>query len=114
MLDLHAAQLDLCRRYDAAFTPTEPGTSLAVAVATLLPGLPLHGVRHVPHAGASGWLVWAGDLSRDPDFFQTQPIEALGALAPGALPYLGLPPGWRFLLAPGYEDAWFDHSLLGA
>lgn len=26
--------------------------------------------------------------------------------------YLGLPPGWRFLIAPGYEDIWFDEALL--
>lgn len=26
--------------------------------------------------------------------------------------YLDLPPGWRFLLAPSYEDAWFDVNLL--
>lgn len=24
---------------------------------------------------------------------------------------LGLPPGWRFLLADGYEDVWEDASL---
>jgi hypothetical protein len=27
-------------------------------------------------------------------------------------PYLALPPGWRFLIAPDYEDVWFDESLL--
>jgi hypothetical protein len=27
-------------------------------------------------------------------------------------PYLALPPGWRFLLAPGYEDVWYDPTLL--
>jgi hypothetical protein len=26
--------------------------------------------------------------------------------------YLGLPPGWRFLLADGQEDVWFDSTLL--
>ena len=25
---------------------------------------------------------------------------------------LALPPGWRFLLAPDYEDVWYDPSLL--
>ncbi len=28
------------------------------------------------------------------------------------LPYLGLPPGWRFLVAPGYVDVWEDPALL--
>ena len=26
--------------------------------------------------------------------------------------YLGLAPGWRFLITPDYEDVWFDESLL--
>ncbi|OLT22119.1 hypothetical protein BJF81_13360 [Ornithinimicrobium sp. CNJ-824] len=25
---------------------------------------------------------------------------------------LGVAPGWRFLIAPGYEDVWCDPSLL--
>jgi hypothetical protein len=28
------------------------------------------------------------------------------------LPYLALPPGWRFFLATGVEDAWYDPKLL--
>lgn len=31
---------------------------------------------------------------------------------PQALRYLGLPPGWRFLVAAAYEDIWFDPALL--
>jgi hypothetical protein len=30
------------------------------------------------------------------------------------LPYLALPPGWRFLIAPGHEDLWYDADLLRA
>jgi hypothetical protein len=26
--------------------------------------------------------------------------------------YLGLPPGWGFIIAPGYEDTWQDAKLL--
>jgi hypothetical protein len=36
----------------------------------------------------------------------------LGDYCPSILPYLALPPGWRVLLAPGYEDVWFDGELL--
>ena len=31
---------------------------------------------------------------------------------PEIIKYLGLPPGWRFLIAPGYEDVWFDPNLV--
>ena len=32
-------------------------------------------------------------------------------ICPGRLKSLGLPPGWRFLVAPDYEDVWFDEKL---
>ncbi|MGC0237608.1 immunity protein Imm33 domain-containing protein [Arthrobacter sp. SD76] len=29
---------------------------------------------------------------------------------PQKVPYVALPAGWRFVLAPGHEDVWFDES----
>src|SRR6266567_6634911 len=61
----------------------------------------------------SGWYIWAGEqLSDDPDFFVPLHVEHLAMSCPAAIPYLALPPGWRFLVAPGYEDVWPDQSLL--
>ena len=37
------------------------------------------------------------------------PAAGCGARAPASA---GLPPGWRFLIAPGHEDVWYDGSLL--
>jgi hypothetical protein len=31
---------------------------------------------------------------------------------PEVLSFLALPPGWRFLIAPGHEDVWYDGTLL--
>ncbi len=28
------------------------------------------------------------------------------------VPYLGLAPGWGVVLAPNYEDVWYDEKLL--
>ena len=42
--------------------------------------------------------IWAGgELSSAPDFFRPLHVEHLISWAPAVLPYLGLPPGWRFL-----------------
>jgi hypothetical protein len=30
---------------------------------------PIHGLRHKPEAGTSGWYCWTGELSDAPDFF---------------------------------------------
>ena len=50
----------------------------------------------------SGWYVWAGEAFSDaPDFFQPMHIEHVISRCPEILPYLGLAPGWRFLIADG-------------
>jgi hypothetical protein len=74
---------------------------------------PLNGLRHPPVGETSGWYVWSGQiLEPDPDFFESHHLSHLEALCPEVVPYLELPPGWRFLIAPGYEDVWYDGSLL--
>lgn len=74
---------------------------------------PFNGLRHPPERGTTGWYLWRGEvLSQAEDFFQPLHVEHLAEWAPDVLPYLALPPGWRFLLAPGHEDVWYDASLL--
>ena len=75
--------------------------------------IPLNGMRHPLEEGTTGWFIWAGeDLPSDPDFFVPLHVGHLAEWCPEVLPYLALPPGWRFLLAPEYEDVWQDASLL--
>lgn len=74
--------------------------------------LPLNGVRHLPENGTTGWYIWAGEtMSDDDDFFVPLHVAHLDEWCPDVLPYLELPPGWRFLIAPGYEDVWFDPAV---
>lgn len=51
-------------------------------------------------------------MSEEADFFLPLHVEHVGQWCPEVEPYLALPPGWRFLIAPGYEDVWFDPTLL--
>lgn len=72
---------------------------------------PINGVRHVPENGTTGWYIWAGEeMSDADDFFVPLHAEHLKAWCPEVLPYLELPPGWHFLIAPGYADVWFDEN----
>jgi len=74
---------------------------------------PLNGLRHSTQGDSSGWFIWGGtDLSQAPDFFAPLHVTHLNERCPRALKYLALPPGWRFLVAPGQEDLWFDPKLL--
>lgn len=76
---------------------------------------PINGLRHRALGDTTGWYIWGGEtLSAADDFFQPVHVGHLAELLPQVLPYLGLPAGWRFLVAPGVEDIWFDAALLDA
>ena len=75
--------------------------------------MPINGLRHQRDGDSSGWYIWAGgEPSQDPDLFKPLHIEHLTDWCPSVLPYLGLPPGSRFQIAPQHEDVWQDESLL--
>jgi len=107
------AQAALCGRFGLEPTPPAVRSKLGVAENLRDGGWPINGLRHRPEGDTNGWYLWAGEhLSGDPNFFRSLHIEHLGAWRAEAVPYLALPPGWRFLVAPAYEDVWEDHSLL--
>lgn len=75
---------------------------------------PLNALRHPIAGGSNGWFVWRGPaIPQDDDtFFAPLHVEHLDEHVPELGPYLALPPGWGVVLAPGYEDVWFDEALL--
>lgn len=111
--DLAAARLKICRQYGSQFDPPSHGLKVGVARNVRSGLLPINGLRHTPAAGTTGWYIWAGDtLSDAPDFFEPLHVEHIETWCPRVLPYLALEPGWRFLVADGYEDVWRDDTLL--
>lgn len=75
--------------------------------------LPINGLRIKPEGDTTGWYIWGGtELSDDKDFFQPTHVEHLNDWNPLIEKYLGLSPGWRFLITDDYEDVWFDEKLL--
>lgn len=75
--------------------------------------LPINGLRHIPETGTCGWFIWSGEvLSSETDFFKPQHVRHLLEVQPEIEKFFGLPPGWRFLYTPTYEDVWFDPQLL--
>lgn len=73
---------------------------------------PLHGLRHLPEEGTTGWFLWTGELQTDADFFQPWHVAHAIDRCADLEPLLQLPPGSRFVYAPGYTDVWQDDSLL--
>jgi hypothetical protein len=109
---LDGQQLDLCKRYGAAFLDTPLSLNVGINRTFDLNILPLNGLRHPPQGGTSGWYFWTGEISSELDFFVPLCGDHLLDRCPVVMRFLGLPPGWRFLLAPNHEDVWFDAALL--
>ena len=106
-------QQDLCQRYGTEFVPSPSHLKVGIARNVRDGILPINGLRHPAAGDSTGWYIWAGEeLSDDPEFFLPLHVEHLGDWCPEVFRFLGLPPGWRFLMAGEYEDVWEDSSLL--
>ena len=105
-------QKSTAARFGALYVAVDPSERVGIALSTL-PHQPLNALRPPPENGMSGWYIWGGEeFSEDPNFFDALCAEHLPDYVPSLVPYLGLGPGWRVLLAPNYEDVWFDEKLL--
>jgi hypothetical protein len=112
MLDL-AGQRQMCAAQGCAFAPVSGGDTVGFASLTL--GMkPINGLRHPGSGDTAGWYIRCGeDFSDAADFFQPICVDHLIEKVPLTANLLGLPHGYRFLLADkGYVDIWFDEGLL--
>lgn len=95
------------------FVPAPMGLKVGISPNVRAGLMPLNGLRHRPEGDTTGWYLWAGEtMGSEPDFFVPLHIEHLSVWYPSVVPFLGLPPGWRFLVADAYEDVWEDPTLL--
>jgi hypothetical protein len=110
-VNLNDKQKNVCSRFGASFVSCDPNLKVGVSRNVKDGVRPLNGLRVNPEGDTCGWYIWAGEkMSEEPDFFVPLHLEDW---APLVLPYLGLPPGWRFLITEAYEDVWEDAQLLG-
>ncbi len=108
-------QQEICRKFNSDFIPISSNLKVGISLNIRNGALPINGLRHSPEGDTTGWYIWGGEeLSDDPDFFNPLHIEHLDEWCPQIKKYLGLAPGWRFLIAGDYEDVWFDESLLSS
>lgn len=111
-MTVEAEQRAVCERNGTVFDPPSTFQKVAIALSTLQLE-PLNGLRHPSKSGTCGWYIWGGsEMSLASDFFDALHVHHLTEDCPAVLPYLALPPGYRFLIAPGHEDVWEDLSLL--
>jgi hypothetical protein len=107
------SQKEICNKYGAPFVEAPSHLRVGISLNVKDGIYPINGLRHPIQGSTTGWYIWAGEeFSEAPDFFVPLCVEHLNEWCPEIIKYLGLAPGWRFLIAPGYEDVWEDVSLL--
>jgi len=112
MGDEELVQRTLCESHGYTYMPSGLDTKVGFAMSTQ-GKTPVNGLRHPPIGDTNGWYIWCGEeLSQDRDFFVPVHTRHLSDKCPEAIPFLGLPPGARFLAANGHVDIWFDETLL--
>lgn len=110
---MQTEQLALCKKYEAEYFPSPQEMKVGIASNVKQGIRPVNGLRHPPEGDTTGWYIWAGEeLSDQPDFFNPLHVEHLKQWCPEIQKYLGLPPGWRFLIDGDFVDVWYDESLL--
>ena len=106
-------QIEICKRFNADFMESPLNLKVGIANNVKEGIFPINGLRINPEGDTTGWYIWAGeDLSDNEDFFQPKHVEHLDTWNPLIEKFLGLSPGWRFLITNDYEDVWFDKELL--
>ncbi len=104
-------QQNVCKRLNVEWVPIEPFSMVGLSLVNTNSN-PFHALRHPPDSN-SGWFLWTEEWNKANDFFK--PIHSVHLLEyrPAILKYLGLPAGYRVLIDDkGYEDIWFDATLL--
>ena len=111
-VDIEKIRKSLADRFDFDPCPVSGDEKVGISRNVLTGLMPINGVRTLPERGTTGWYIWAGEaMSLEPHFFEPLHVAHLASWAPSIVGYLILPPGWRFLVAPGYEDVWFDEDV---
>jgi hypothetical protein len=111
-MDAREVQSQLCQRFGCEPDYVTDQQMLGASTSFFGSTWPIRGLRHLPSGGTTGWYVWAGEYSDAPDFFKPQHAQHLFDSRSEVIPYLGLPPGWGFIIAPGFEDVWYDEATL--
>ena len=109
---LENKQREICTRFGATFYKCDCNLKVGISRNVKDGVKPINGLRIKPDGDTNGWYIWAGEWSDADDFFVPLHGNHLEEWVPLVLPYLGLEPGWRFLIDENYEDVWQDIELL--
>jgi len=113
--EIQKQQKLICNKLQVDWSPVDINTLIAFNDSLFSVTNPINGLRHPKQEIIDGWYLWSGvEIDQtDNNFFRPIHVGHLIEKRPLVLKYLGLPPGWRFQIDDkGYEDIWFDASIL--
>lgn len=106
-------QKSVCQKFGAEFLSSDELLRVGISRDFDPRHFPINGLRHPPEGDTVGWYIWSSEkFPEEPDGFVPLCVKHLHDGYPKIATYLGLAPGWRFLIAPDYEDVWYDANLL--
>tara|TARA_B110001452_G_C15179037_1_gene409570 strand:- start:366 stop:716 length:351 start_codon:yes stop_codon:yes gene_type:complete len=109
-IELH--RRNICNKFKASYLESPDQCKVGISLNVKDNIVPINGLRHPPQGDSTGWYIWAGEYSEDTDFFKPLHVCHLKDWSDVIDQFLGLGPGWRFLIAGDYIDVWYDESLL--
>lgn len=112
-MQIEQEQQAVCARFGTPYFGCDLSLKVGISRNVKEGMLPLNGMRIMPVLDTCGWYIWAGkEYSNSADFFVPLHGAHLSEWAPLIVPYLALPPGWRFLITDDYEDVWKDPEIV--
>ena len=103
-------QKSICEKYNSEWKPINKKINIGLSKNYDLE--PINGLRHSAEKGTSGWFIWFGEYSEEPNFFQPICAEHLLNICPKIIDFLGLEVSYRFQIdRNGYEDVWKDENI---
>lgn len=112
--EIEKIQREQSLKFKTIYMPTSSRSKVGISLDALEGKFPINGLRIPPSEDVSGWYIYSGTdaPSKANGFYKPLHALHLPNRCPLVVRLLGLPPGWRFLLAPDYEDVWFDRDML--
>lgn len=105
-------QSDVCRRFDAEFSPPRPDQKAAVSLGVLEGDIPVWGVRYPAPPHMSGWYLTTERFSGNVADLRVEHLYHVTAERADLAPFLALPPGFRFEVTKEGGTAAFDEPSL--
>jgi hypothetical protein len=113
MSSLSDMQREICLKFGASFLLSDEHLRVGISTTFDPAQFPINGLRHPQEGNMTGWYIWSGEtFPPGDDGFVPLCAHHMNDKCPEIVKYLALGPGWRFLVAPGYEDVWYDAKLL--